>query len=51
MKVKELVELLLKQPQDADILIDCRQTDDIEIYSHVGWYQDAEDEVVVHITV
>ena len=36
MKVKELIELLKEQPQDADMLIDCRSTDDIEINNADG---------------
>ena len=50
MKVKELIELLKEQPQDADVLIDCRSTDDIEISDAVGWYYQDKSEIVVHIT-
>ena len=50
MKVKELIELLKEQPQDADVLIDCRSTDDIEINNADGWYIYDDSEIVVHIT-
>lgn len=50
MKVKELIELLKEQPQDADVLIDCRSTDDIEINNAGGWYYHDKSEIVVHIT-
>ena len=50
MKVKELIELLKEQPQDADMLIDCRSTDDIEINNADEWHIYDESEIVVHIT-
>ena len=49
MKVKELVELLLQQPQDADILIDCRDIDDVILYAKDGFYLNNTDEIVVFI--
>ena len=49
MKVKELIELLKKQPEDAEILIDCRCIDDAEIYSQSEWYADEPETIVVHI--
>ena len=50
MKVKESIELLKEQPQDVDVLIDCRSTDDIEINNADWWYIYDESEIVVHIT-
>ena len=50
MKVKELIELLKEQPQDVDVSIDCRSTDDIEINNADCWYYHDESEIVVHIT-
>ena len=50
MKVKELIELLKEQPQDGDVLIDCRSTDYIEINNVDGWYSYDKSEIVVHIT-
>jgi hypothetical protein len=49
MKVKELIELLKQQPEDAEILIDCRHIDDVEIYSQSDWYAGEEEIIVVHI--
>lgn len=49
MKVKELIELLKQQPEDAEILIDCRHIDDVEIYSQSDWYADEPETIVVHI--
>lgn len=49
MKVKELIELLLQQPQDADILIACRDIDDAMLYSKSGFYLNDKDELVVFI--
>lgn len=49
MKVKELVELLLQQPQDADVLIDCRDIDDVIVYAKDGFYLNNTDEIVVFI--
>ena len=49
MKVKELIELLKQQPEDAEILIDCRCTDDVYIYSQSDWYANEPETVVVHI--
>ena len=49
MKVKEFIELLLQQPEDAEILIDCRRTDDVEIYNQSGWYSTEPETVVVRI--
>ena len=49
MKVKELIELLKQQPEDAEILIDCRHIDDADIYNQSGWYASEPETVVVHI--
>ena len=49
MKVKEFIELLKQQPEDAAILIDCRNIDDVEIYSQSDWYEDEPETIVVHI--
>lgn len=49
MKVKELIELLKQQPEDAEILIDCRHIDDVEIYSQYDWYADEPETTVVHM--
>ena len=49
MKVKELIELLKQQPEDADILIDCRHIGDAEIYSQSDWYANEPETIVVHI--
>lgn len=49
MKVKELIELLKQQPEDAEVLIDCRRIDDAEIYNQSGWYASEPETVVVHI--
>ena len=49
MKVKELIELLKLQPENAEILIDCRYIDDAEIYNQSNWYTDEPETVVVHI--
>lgn len=49
MKVKELIELLKQQPEDAEILIDCRHTDYVVIYNQSDWYADEPETIVVHI--
>lgn len=49
MKVKELIELLKQQPEDAEILIDCRHIDDVEIYNQSDWYATEPETIVVHI--
>ena len=49
MKVKELIELLKQQPEDAEILIDCRIIDDVGIYNQSGWYATEPETIVVHI--
>ena len=49
MKVKELIELLKQQPEDAEVLIDCRHIDDADIYNQSGWYANEPETIVVHI--
>ena len=49
MKVKELIELLKQQLEDAEVLIDCKHIDDAEIYSLSDWYATEPETIVVHI--
>ena len=49
MKVKKFIELLKQQPEDTDILIDCRHIDDVEIYNQFGWCANEPETIVVHI--
>ena len=49
MKVKELIELLKQQPEDAEVLIDCRHIDDVEIYNQSDRYVNEPETIVVHI--
>lgn len=49
MKVKEFIELLKQQPEDAEVLIDCRHIDDAEIYNQSDWYATEPETIVVHI--
>ena len=50
MKINAVAGSGKEQPQDADVLIDCRSTDDIEINNADGWYYHDKSEIVVHIT-
>ena len=50
MTVGELIELLEQHPKDVEVLIDCRSTDDMVIFTQKGYYLNSED-LVVHIDV